>query len=231
MIRRNKNGLILFAKAPRPGRVKTRLQPELTMEQALTLYRAMVEDTVERLSDDHAWDMIIGFTPADSGDDMKSWLGASFNYISQNGLNLGERMRHALASVLNDGYEHAALVGSDIPLLSKNAVAGAFSGLEQHDAVIGPTNDGGYYLIGMNSDQPQLFKDIAWSTDRVFQQTLRRAQKAHLNIGRLEPYADIDTWSDVEQLWKRLQPMSAQELDSDQLRATYAAIKRIFESN
>lgn len=204
MSRKNKNALIFFIKAPRLGFVKTRLQPELTPEQSVLLYRAMVEDTVRQFADVEFCDVKIFFYPADARKEMKAWLGDQFDYFPQHGNDLGERMCHAIAEMLNQRYEKVVLVGSDIPTLGVSTVERSFVSLDENDLVIGPCEDGGYYLIGMKREHPELFQGINWSTCFVFQQTMQTAQKAELKIMQMELKSDIDTSREVEELWDYL---------------------------
>ncbi|HEX9971000.1 MAG TPA: TIGR04282 family arsenosugar biosynthesis glycosyltransferase [bacterium] len=228
MSKKNNNALILFTKAPRLGQVKTRLQPELTPEQSLLLYQAMVEDTVRQFNDVAFCDLKIFFHPADANGEMKIWLGNQFDYFPQQGHDLGERMHHAIAEMLNQKYDKVTLVGSDIPNLDATTMLRAFASMDNHDVVLGPSNDGGYYLIGMKLPHPELFKEIVWSTNLVLQQTIHRARAIELKIIQLEKKSDIDSYHEVQSLWKYLQQQNRARIYSNHSN-TYEALRKIFE--
>lgn len=202
MNKQNNNALILFVKAPRMRQVKTRLQPQLSPEQSLLLYRAMVEDMVSQLKDVGFCDLKIFFTPADAIGEIKSWLGNQFEYFPQRGDDLGAKMYHAIAGMLHQNYPKAVLIGSDIPTLDSTTVVRALTTLDEYDVVIGPCKDGGYFLIGMKQPHAELFQGVAWSTNLVLQQTFQHAQTAKLEIMQLEHQSDIDNYADVLQLWR-----------------------------
>ena len=229
MSKKNNHALILFVKAPRIGTVKTRLQPELTRDQSLLLYQAMVEDTVRQFSGVGFCDLKIFFHPADAYEVMKTWLGNQLDYFPQQGNDLGERMYHAIAEMLNQKYDKVALVGSDIPTLDAATMVRAFASMDNYDVVLGPCNDGGYYLIGMKLPQPELFKGITWSTNLVLQQTIHRARSAGLEIVQLEKKSDIDTYQEVEELWNYLKKRTMKGIFSFKSK-TYEALKTFFET-
>jgi uncharacterized protein len=193
--------IIIFVKFPEPGKVKTRLSPPLTPEQAAELYRCMVLDHLDTL-DSLDIPTRIFFTPADSRERCKEWLGADLTYLPQEGGDLGERMANAFTTIFEKGYDRVVLVGSDIPQLTTMVFIEAFEALESHDAVIGPTMDGGYYLIGFREETflPEVFEGISWSSENVFDETTHilsnNVQTAHL----LSPLNDIDTIQDLNEL-------------------------------
>ena len=200
-----KDALLLFVKAPLSGRVKTRLQPELNERQALILYKAFVEDVIAKCEGTNFCDLHIFFYPDHARACIEAWLGHELNLSSQTGKDLGEKMSHALRWAFDNGYEKALLIGSDIPMLGAAQIEEAFVRLEQFDIVIGPTHDGGYYLIGMKTPVPQLFECIQWSTNVVLYETLQKAQRHNLSTCQLPKENDIDDFEDVLQLWEMLQ--------------------------
>jgi len=133
---------------------------------------------------------------ADSIADVTAWLGTDVQYRGQTPGDLGERMRAAIDDELR-GATAVCVVGTDIPGLDESTLRQAFDALETHDVVIGPATDGGYYLIGMTRTRPELFDGIPWSTARVLDLTLERAEAAGLSVARLEPRTDVDTLDDV----------------------------------
>ncbi len=229
MNKKNNNVLIIFVKAPRLGAVKTRLQPELTAEQSLQLYQAMVEDLVQQLDGAGFCDVKIFFHPTDAFEEMKSWLGDALEYFPQHGNDLGEKMHHAIAKMLNQQYQKAVLVGSDIPTMDSTTLMQAFTALDEYDAVLGPCNDGGYYLTGMKQSQPRLFEKIDWSTNAVLQQTIQRAQAAGLDVFQLPQKPDLDTYADLRDLWNFFNKQNLKRVDAFKSK-TYQVLKTIFET-
>lgn len=201
---KKKNALIIFCKAPRPGTVKTRMQPELTPEQSRELYMAMVEDLTATFSDADTFDLLIHYWPTDARPEMEGWLGTDKRYTPQHEGNLGTKMHLAFTDVLNGGYEKVAIIGSDLPSLNENDIESAYQLLDTHDAVFGPTDDGGYYLVALKNAQPVLFESVEWSTPAVFEQTLANARRANLSIGQLNEKRDIDNFLEVQRLWKSI---------------------------
>lgn len=221
------NILIIFMKAPRLGTVKTRLLPQLAPGQALTLYRAMAEDLVVKFRKVAEFDLQIHFWPPDAEKELERWLGAGLNYIPQNEGNLGSKMHRAFAHAFQQGYHKAVIIGSDLPTLDQFHVQEAFRQLETHDAVLGPTEDGGYYLIALKSLHPELFANVPWSTGQVLSQTLENARRAKLRIAQLNPEADLDTFPDVRRLWKQLhQPEPA--IDQSAIPGTFRVLSELF---
>jgi rSAM/selenodomain-associated transferase 2/rSAM/selenodomain-associated transferase 1 len=189
--------VVLFAKVPVPGRVKTRLAADLGMERATSIYRELGRRTVDALRSG-PWVTTVHVAPpdADSIADVTAWLGTDVQYRGQTPGDLGERMRAAIDDELR-GATAVCVVGTDIPGLDESTLRQAFDALETHDVVIGPATDGGYYLIGMTRTRPELFDGIPWSTARVLDLTLERAEAAGLSVARLEPRTDVDTLDDV----------------------------------
>lgn len=217
------NLLIIFMKAPRPGQVKTRLQPHLSPDDALLLYRAMGKDLVDNLAGSPEYDLEIHFSPRDAPGEMQAWLGQTLSYLPQSGGNLGERMHHSFQSAFTRGYDRVVIIGSDLPTLREGEIKTAFSQLAAFPVVLGPTDDGGYYLIGLREAQPVLFRNVAWSTGEVLPQTLQNTREARLPVYLLEQKADIDTYAEVAALWKRLNSEAA----AAHIPHTFAALKKI----
>lgn len=230
MKKNNKNALILFVKAPRLGTVKTRLQPDLTKQQSLKLYRAMVEELVRQFREVHFCDLKIYFYPANALREMKSWLGGHFEYFPQQGGDLGEKMQRAIAEMLAQRYQKVVLVGSDIPTLDRATVADAFIHLNEKDLVVGPCPDGGYYLVGMKTLHRTLFQEIPWSSARVLKQTLQKAKQARLNFQLLAYKSDIDTFSALVALWADLQKKNRPDEIHYKIKI-YKVLQEIFQAN
>ena len=196
--------VLLFIRAPELGRVKTRLEKEMDAKTVLTLYRLFVEDTLAGLVSG-GYDILVFFSPPHQESLIDAWLGNTVHCRPQKGKNLGERMRHAFASVFDGGVDQAVLMGSDIPDLDMGIVHEAFAFLENRDVVIGPAQDGGYYLIGFrkNAFDGDVFTGIDWGTERVYRQTMQRIRDAGLNEHVLPTWQDIDTHEDLGAFYHR----------------------------
>ena len=196
--------VILFVKLPGKGTVKSRLARDMDENFVLRLYESMVLDTIDTLK--HARvPFRICFSPPDALADARDWLGHEHAYMPQTGDDLGERMELAFASVFAEGVGEALLIGSDIPGLTAAVLGGAFHSLATHDAVIGPANDGGYYLIGFKKStfHPAIFRDMLWSTDSVFHETVERLRMAALTVSVMPECIDVDTRADLVAFFDR----------------------------
>jgi len=221
------NVLIIFMKAPRLGTVKTRLQPQLTAEQSLTLYRAMGEDLVAKFRGAAEFDLQIYFWPPESEEEIRQWLGNDMAFFAQEEGDLGWKMLRAFAHAFQQGYRKAVIIGSDLPTLDQSRIKEAFRQLETHDAVLGPTDDGGYYLVALKTLHPELFADVSWSTEQVFAQTMENARRANLQITLLKKEADLDTFPDVRKFWEQFhQPEPA--IGKSAIPRTYKVLAELF---
>ena len=194
---------IVFAKNPVPGQVKTRLLPLLSPEGAASLYRDFLVDWCNTLSEFPASELVIAYTPPDGLSDLKALIGEHAIYIPQEGSGLGERLTAVSRWARGQGYGKFLLVGSDSPTLPIAYIERAMELLESRDVVIGPSTDGGYYLIGFSKigakrTIPVIFQDIAWSTERVLRETLEKIDVANAQLGLLPPWYDVDTPSDLQ---------------------------------
>jgi len=197
--------IILFVKAPIQGHVKTRLAKGLDASIVTGLYKCFVDDIIHKITAARL-PLIIFYDPPGSLPMMRAWLGDNQTYAVQTGNTLGERMEQAFRQVFAAGIRRAVLMGSDLPDLPGKTLTLAFSALNTHDAVIGPSSDGGYYLIGFTSQAftAHVFQGIKWSTDEVYPATLDRFAEGHLSIEQLPPWQDIDTLNDLLTLIKSL---------------------------
>lgn len=201
---RGEDCAILFAKNPVPGQVKTRLSPHLTPEQACRLHCASTSDVAELLS--HAlpqarkWIFWSERPPVEKDKGGEVRVPAEFRCGVQEGGNLGERMGAAFARAFASGARGVVLFGSDSPTLPAATVQRAFAALSDCDLVLGPTEDGGYYLIGCRRFDEQLFRKVEWSTRRTYEQTVANAQRLDYRVRALESWFDLDQWGDVERL-------------------------------
>lgn len=195
--------MIVFLRAPEKGRVKTRLAREVGENKALALYKAFVQKTllaVERSGMDHR----ICFFPADKQALVAGWLGPDHGYMPQLGNDLGQRMGNALAAVFDQGAPKAILVGTDIPDINSHHLLEAMDLLDQKQVVIGPSLDGGYWLIGFQREGfcPDLFLQVDWGTETVFSSTLEKCKAAKLSLGLLPALQDIDSLEDLQTFQK-----------------------------
>lgn len=221
------NALLIFIKAPRLGMVKTRLQPQFTPQESLLLYIAMVEDIICLLKCSTNFELYIFYLPEDSRTELEDWLGSSYRYVLQRGKCLGERMENAFNWAFDTGYKRVVIVGSDIPTLELADILQAYSNLDHHDVVLGPSSDGGYYLIGMMESHPELFREIPWSTDEVFKITVEKARSSGIKLHILSEKDDIDNFSDAHSLWQKLK-QNMLEIGLCEVPNTFEILNKIF---
>jgi len=201
--------LLVFVKAPRAGEVKTRLAQTLGAEAAAGLYRAMADEEIRRTAPRRdEYERTFLFAPAEARPDIESWLPGEALEAQHTG-DLGERMSRAFASAFATGARRVAIIGSDVPSCGREHVAEALRSLDDHDVVLGPTHDGGYYLIALDRPRPALFQSIPWSTASVLPATAERAGVLGLAVRMLDPLRDIDTIADVRSEWPRLRSLVA----------------------
>ncbi len=184
----------LMLKAPRPGMVKTRLALDVGAEQAAAIYRSLAENQIRQIPAD--WRCAIHFAPQEAEDEMRAWLGpiapAQTIYRPQPEGDLGARMRHAVQTELATSAEAVVLLGGDCPDINTAVLRDVEARLSKADAVIAPASDGGYVLLALKSDYPELFEDIAWSTAEVLTQTLASAHTRGLSVSITETFQDVD---------------------------------------
>lgn len=199
------NTIIIFIKAPIPGQVKTRLCPPLLVEQAARLYAAFAQDTLKLAERVPGAAVAVAYQPG-VGFPGLEWLRSQppVPQFLQRGQDLGERLTNAFERAFAGGAQKAVAIGSDTPQLNPGMIDLAFSNLETAEVTLGPADDGGYYLIGLKKARPGLFQAIPWSTDRVLEETLRRAKELGLKAATLPGAADIDTFAELTRLARKL---------------------------
>lgn len=186
------DALIVFAKWPEPGRVKTRLTPALTPKQAARLYEAFLRDGLAQYAGLEADVRLYLAPPLPAGP--TALLPPDVSLHPQQGPDLGARMLRAFVETFGAGYERAVLIGTDHPSLPTDFIELAFAALETPLSLcIGPSEDGGYYLLGMNDLFPQLFDGMTYSHEDVFAQTLDRAGATRAHVSVLPEWYDVDT--------------------------------------
>ena len=204
--------VLLFVKYPEAGNVKTRLAKVVGDDIAANLYRHFVQDMVQELRN-VTGTLRICYAPAQdsagektehSDETYRSWLGADYEYRAQSGADLGQRMKNAFAEAFADGFEQVVLMGSDIPDFPAELVEKTLLDLDRKEAALGPAFDGGYYLIGFRRDafMPEVFDDVAWSTQQVFSVTSERMSRRGLEVIRLPEWNDVDTIWDLNLLYR-----------------------------
>jgi rSAM/selenodomain-associated transferase 1 len=196
--------ILFFIKEPVSGRVKSRLSAFLGADAALELYRCFVHDMLTSIGASGI-PLLACYHPPDAEAAVRRWLGGHLACRPQEGADVGERMEHAFRQVFAEGCPRAILVGSDIPDLPPSVITEAFRALDDHDAVIGPAQDGGYYLIGFRTGTflPEVFRDIEWSTADVFSKTMKILDRAGLPVLQLPLWRDVDTLDDLRDLVAR----------------------------
>jgi uncharacterized protein len=201
--------IAIMAKAPRAGAVKTRLCPPLSPEDAAELYRAFLTDKVEQVRGVAAARGAIVYTP-DEGRGFFESLAPDFVLIPQHGSDLGVRLVTSFEWFFAEGYPAAVVVDSDSPTLPREFLLQAVDLMASPDVdvVLGPSADGGYYLIGLRVARPELFSHMPWSTPRLFAETAGRARQLGLRVASLPPWFDVDTALDLERLESSLRGTS-----------------------
>lgn len=194
------NALIVVAKRPAPGHTKTRLSPPLAPEHAARLYEAFLLDTLNLVRAVRGARPFIAYLPEDAQPYFNK-LAPDFGLLLQRGRNLGDRLDNALTDCLTDGFTRAVIMNSDSPTLPAEYLAQAFEALAAGaDGVLGPCDDGGYYLIGLRRPAPRLLRDVQMSTPSVARDTLALAAAENLKMAQLPTWYDVDNALALERL-------------------------------
>jgi rSAM/selenodomain-associated transferase 1 len=203
--------LAIFARAPRPGEVKSRLARVLGTQAAVECYSALLRDTLELAVSLPDWTTVVAYTPDDAFAPAPSSLANFWNgpRLPQKGADLGERMSHCLQTLHAAGAARVVIIGSDCPDLETGNLVRAFALLENRALVFGPAHDGGFYLIGAAAEYStrlsQLFEGVVWSAASTLQAVLENARKLELRYALLPVQRDVDTPDDLCDLTARLQ--------------------------
>lgn len=197
-----------MAKAPVPGQVKTRLLPLLTAEEAAELSRSLLVDQLNQIKELNTADFYLAFAPDDARLLMEHLAPACFHLFPQQGDELGARMATVFKKLFDSGYKNIVLIGADLPPVPLRFFSEAYAFLESSNkrVVLGPSRDGGYYLVGCNQPTPQIFEDMSWSQSRVLAQTLERLAAMRVEFHLLPSWFDIDTPDDLRYLQSVLDP-------------------------
>lgn len=196
--------VLLLMKFPEREKVKRRLAVGLTEDIAIELYRNFVLDTLSML-EELPFAFYICFYPAEAQKKFFDWLGTQYQFLPQEGNDLGERMRSCFKRAFALGFHRVVLIGSDSPDLPSEYLKESFIGLQTQDAVLGPAVDGGYYLIGFRDTTftTSAFEMIHWSTPSVFAETMVKIKKANRTVHLLPSWSDVDTVNDLRNLVTR----------------------------
>lgn len=196
MSKQNKNVLQIFIKNPVKGHVKTRLAKSIGDLKALRIYQKLLRIT-KSITDELSCDRQVWYSQFVAQNDL--WDEKAYSKFTQSGNDLGERMQLSFQQAFEKGYENVIIIGSDCPDLTPELINRAFEALENHQAVIGPSEDGGYYLIGMSRYYPFLFENKNWSHPSVFQDTLKQIEANSISHHLLPVLNDIDSEADLKE--------------------------------
>ncbi len=206
-------GIFVMMKYPEVGGVKARLAQSIGEEAAASLYRAFIQDTLTTV---RSLDIPfhIAVYPPESHEQFAQWLGPSYQFFHQQGMNLGKRLQNGFATMFMNEYQQVIALASDSPDLPIEILQTAVSSLQTNKVVIGPATDGGYYLIGFSNDFfiPDAFEEISWSTETVFQETLSRIESVTHQVHVLPQWADIDTKSELKEFYETYQMQPSKTL-------------------
>ena len=191
--------LIVFARFPESGHTKTRLIPALGAERAAQLQETLTRRALEvarRVCVHRSCDLEVRFSGGDINQ-MKSLYGSELRFAPQQGTGLGERLAESIDAAFCEGAKRILVIGTDCPEIETDLLSEAFDALTRSDVALGPALDGGYYLIGLNKNRPELFQGIDWGTDQVLKQTLDKANQMGCKIYLLKPLSDVDYPEDL----------------------------------
>lgn len=201
----HENEILIFAKRPLLGRCKTRLAKGVGDANALLIYQALLDHTLATVRET-PYRKVLMADPPEQAAQGPEWAPSLDAYLPQAPGDLGERMAAAVADAFARGAKKVVLIGCDCPQISKDSVISTFSALDRTDVVLGPTVDGGYYLLGLKEMHASLFKDIPWSTGAVFEKTLNILKFQTLSYISLNAFSDVDTLEDFRRV-SHLRPL------------------------
>jgi len=191
----HKNLLLIFTRNPELGKVKTRLAKTVGDETALEIYKFLLEKTRDESRKVNA-DKAVYYSVKARDNDI--WDAQTYQKFAQKGEDLGHRMQYAFEQGFKTGYEKVLIIGSDLYDLSSENIDYAFNTLDNHDVVLGPAEDGGYYLLGMNTLHASVFRKKEWGASTVLKDTL--GNLTHQQVKLLETKNDIDLYEDIESI-------------------------------
>jgi len=198
--RHTQEQLIVFTRYPEPGTTKTRLVKTLGLHGAAAIHKKLTEHTLVQVREYQRLnpsDIIICYEGG-GPDRIRKWLGSGFYYRRQEKGDLGQRMQKAFKAAFKQEYTRIVIIGTDCPALRARHLVQAFQALHHRDLVLGPTTDGGYYLVGLNRNEKSIFEHIPWSTDKVLERTLAIAAQQGLTTDLLATLSDVDRPEDLK---------------------------------
>ncbi|WP_067147213.1 TIGR04282 family arsenosugar biosynthesis glycosyltransferase [Pseudotamlana agarivorans] len=201
----NKALVIVFVKNAKPGKVKTRLAKTIGNEKAVEIYQALLEIT-ERATENILTDVSIHYSEFI---DNSLWKGA--HKTTQQGQDLGERMKNAFQNAFQQGYQRVVLIGSDLPSLTNEHLNNALENLLKTEVVFGPAQDGGYYLVGLSKMHACIFENKPWSQTQLLEVTLQELSEKNISVTKLETLNDIDTFEDLKPYQHLLKLLSSEK--------------------
>lgn len=196
--------LIIFAKEPKKDNVKTRLSSCLSETQRLRLYKAFLKDTVSVAKDIQCEQKILAYDSESENPKYLKKITSSFIFYKQEGKNLGEKMHRAFQFAARNKASKIVIIGSDSPTLPIGYIKDAFCRLSKNDVVLGPSYDGGYYLIGLKKPCQGLFRDIKWGSDEVLEKTLKKVNVLNKKTVLMNKWYDVDRLEDLNYLKRDL---------------------------
>lgn len=199
-----KQALILFTRVPIAGKTKTRLQTALTPEQCAQAHSAFLQDVASSCLAPQQWDLLVFYGEEGSLSVLQELLPQQKDFFVQQGKILGEKMDRAIADTFKMGYDRCVLIGADLPLINREIIAQAMRTLGETSLVLGPTVDGGYYLVGSTKPCPEIFSGQSYGGSNVFENTVAAAQKAGLSLGTVATMEDIDQPEDLRNFADKL---------------------------
>jgi rSAM/selenodomain-associated transferase 1 len=196
--------IVIMAREPEPNRVKTRLMPPLSPGDASRIYESFLLDKIENIKAIREVDRFVAYTPETSRNYFEGIIPSEFNLIAQKGKDLGERLANVSDSLFKNGYYGIMMMDSDTPNLPSSYIISGLEALDENDLVVGPCEDGGYYLIGLSRQIPEIFQGIPWSTPDVTKTTIMKAQSGGRSLSLLKKWYDVDTIEDLMRLKRDL---------------------------
>jgi uncharacterized protein len=197
-----RSAVAIMAKAPQSGQVKTRLCPPLSYREAAELYRCFLLDKIAQVSTLQRAAPVVSYSPDDSRPLFEDLTPLHFMLIPQHGDDLGARLLFTFDRLFRQGFTQVIVIDSDTPTLPTAYLEQALMLIAErvNDVVLGPTEDGGYYLIGLRQSHRELFEQMPWSTSQVFPETRRRSEQYGLTVACTEYWYDVDTPEDLSRL-------------------------------
>ena len=211
--------LIIFAKYPEAGKVKTRLGSEIGYQLSALFYKKFLNMTLNLVKEACVDKTIIAFSPESGQSFFRGFIPTNYELYLQNGKDLGGKMSNSIGAAFAAGAKKVIVIGSDSPTLPHSIINEAIRLLNTNDVVLGPAEDGGYYLIGLNKPYQTLFKNVEWSTDSVLEQTIKKINGLKIKFDLLREWYDVD---DINTLYRAKSDDSTGEIKELMMR--YSAV-------